>query len=56
MRSTVSRKSVILLTLFLVVLASLGTIGGYFFGRSSERGGVLSSSIYLQRMLNLAIV
>lgn len=38
MRSTVSKKTVILIVIFLVVLSTLGTLGGYFFGRTSERG------------------
>lgn len=38
MKSTVSRKTVILIVLFLVILATGGTVAGYLYGRTSERG------------------
>jgi len=38
MKSTVSRKTVILIVLFLVILATGGTVAGYLYGRISARG------------------
>lgn len=38
MRSTVSRKTFILVIIFLVVISTVGVVSGYLYGRSSERG------------------